>query len=51
MSKLLVSLSLLVIMFGIALYVFQGGAGVTDAVIDGHDNILNQVRGFDYVSD
>ncbi|HZG74797.1 MAG TPA: hypothetical protein VEZ72_02955 [Paenibacillus sp.] len=51
MSKLLVSLALLVLVFGLALYVFQGGAGVTDAVRDGHDSILETVRGFDYVSD
>jgi len=51
MSKLLVSLALVVLVFGIALYMFQGGAGVTDAVVDGHTSIVGQVRGFDYISD
>ncbi|HZG86141.1 hypothetical protein [Paenibacillus sp.] len=50
MSKLLVSLSLLVLVFGIALYIFQGGAGVNDAVREGHASVLDAARGFDYVS-
>ncbi|HZG58274.1 hypothetical protein [Paenibacillus sp.] len=51
MAKLLVSLAMLVLVFGLALYVFQGGAGVTDAVRNGHDSVLQSVRSFDYVSD
>ncbi|WP_309122372.1 hypothetical protein [Paenibacillus sp.] len=50
MSKLTVTLSLLVLIFGLAVYVFQGGAGVNDAVREGHDSILESVRSFDYVS-
>ena len=50
MSKLLVSLALLVLVFGMAVYMFQGEAGVTDAVRDGHASVLDAVRGFDYVS-
>ncbi|MCI3922646.1 hypothetical protein MO973_20650 [Paenibacillus sp. TRM 82003] len=51
MGKLLVSLALLVLVFGIAMYVFQGGAGVTDAIEEGHASVMNTVRGFDYVAE
>jgi len=50
MSKLLVSLTMLVLVFGMALYIFRGGAGVTDAVRDGHASVSDAVRAFDYVS-
>lgn len=50
MSKLLVSLVLAVLVFGMAVIIFQGDAGVTDAVRDGHDSILTKIRSFDYVS-
>lgn len=51
MSKLLVSITLVVLVFGIALYIFQGGAGVTEAVEEGHASVVNAVRGFDYISE
>lgn len=51
MSKLLVSLALLVLVFGIAVYIFQGGAGLTDAVLEGQTSVTDTLRGFDYVSD
>lgn len=47
----MVALSLLVLMLGFALYVFRGGAGVNEAVRDGHASLLEAVRGFDYVSE
>ncbi|WP_199624403.1 hypothetical protein [Paenibacillus alkalitolerans] len=50
MTKLLVSLGLLVLLFGIAVFIFQGGAGLNDAVRDGHQSVTNTVRGFDYVT-
>jgi hypothetical protein len=50
MSKLLVSLALLVLLFGVAVYIFGGSAGLNDAVRDGHASVTNAVRGFDYVT-
>ena len=49
MSKLLVSLALVVLVFGMALYIFQGGAGLADAVQDGHESVVTKLRSFDYV--
>jgi Flp pilus assembly pilin Flp len=51
MSKLLVSLALLVLLFGVAVYIFGSGSGVKDAVRDGHTSVTNAVRSFDYVTD
>jgi hypothetical protein len=51
MSNLLISLVLVVILFGVAVSIFQGENGVTNAVVDGHASILEQVRSFDYISD
>ena len=51
MSKLIVALSLLVLIFGMAVYLFQGGAGMNEVVRDGHRSLLDSVRSFDYVSD
>jgi hypothetical protein len=51
MSKLLVSLALVVLVFGMALYIFQGDAGVTEALEEGHTSVMNTVRSFDYVSE
>jgi F0F1-type ATP synthase assembly protein I len=51
MSKLLVSLALVVLVFGVALFIFQGDAGVTEAVKGGHASVMSTVRSFDYVSD
>lgn len=51
MSKLLVSLTLLALVFGMGLYIFRGGDSVTEAVRDGHTSVIGAVRGFDYVSD
>jgi hypothetical protein len=51
MSKLIVSLALVVLVFGVALHMFQGEAGLTETVRDGHGSIIQTLRSFDYVSD
>ncbi|WP_274361871.1 hypothetical protein [Paenibacillus thermotolerans] len=50
MSKLLVSLALLVLLLGAAIYIFSGGVGLNDAVREGHDSVTSTIRGFDYVT-
>jgi len=51
MSKLLVALSILVLMLGLALFIFRDGARLNETVLEGHEALLESVRSFDYVSD
>jgi hypothetical protein len=51
MSKLITFLLLVVLVFGIAVYIFNGSNGISKTVKDGHTTITTKVRGFDYVTD
>lgn len=51
MSKLLVALTMLVLLLGLALYMFRDGVRLNETVLDGHAELLESVRSFDYVSD
>jgi hypothetical protein len=50
MSKLITAMLLTVLIFGIAVYIFQGGnAPLTDKARLGHNRVADVVRSFDYV--
>jgi len=51
MSKLITTLLLTVLLFGMAVYLFNGGGGLKDALRTGHSRVSSTVRSFDYVSD
>ncbi len=51
MSKILASLSLGVLMLGVVIAIFLGnGNGLNQKVIDGHGNLSEKIRKYDYVT-
>lgn len=50
MSKLIVSLILTIFVVGIAVFIFNSSNGIKTKVGDGHANVRNTIRGFDYVT-
>ena len=50
MSKLITTILLTVLIFGIAVFIFQGDEGLKEKVKAGHNKVSDTVRSFDYVS-
>ncbi|WP_438432551.1 hypothetical protein [Gorillibacterium sp. sgz500922] len=51
MSKLITTLLLTVLLFGMAVYLFNGGGSLKETLRTGHSNVTGTVRSFDYVTD
>jgi hypothetical protein len=50
MSKLIISIILTIFILGIGVYIFNGSNGIKTQINNGHSNIRNTVRSFDYVT-
>jgi hypothetical protein len=51
MSKLVTTLLLTVLLFGMAVYLFNGGGGLKDSLRTGHSHVSTTLRSFDYETD
>ncbi|MBC8079090.1 MAG: hypothetical protein H7X86_02010 [Gorillibacterium sp.] len=50
MSKLITAILLTVLIFGVAVFIFQGDKGLKEKVGTGYGRVSDTVRSFDYVS-
>ncbi|WP_187385790.1 hypothetical protein [Gorillibacterium timonense] len=51
MSKLVTTLLMTVLLFGLAVYLFNGGGSLKDSLRSGHGQVSHSLRSFDYVTD